>query len=145
VGMTLMSAVGGASGMLYGNFFVRAGAEAAGKTELDDSELLAVLQSGREGIIQRGRAELGDKTMVDVWAPALDALAASQRQGRDLVAALRECVDAAEAAMNATMPLQAKKGRASYLGPRSVGHIDPGAASSFILLRALFNAVVQNQ
>ncbi len=145
VGMTLMSAVGGASGMLYGNFFLRAATVAAGKTELNDSELLALLQAGCDGIIQRGRAEAGDKTMVDAWLPALAALGASLHDGRDLVAALRDSVAAAESGMNATIPLQARKGRASYLGPRSSGHMDPGAASSYILLRALLNAVVRTQ
>ncbi len=145
VGMTLMSAVGGASGMLYGNFFLRAGAVAAGKAELDDGELLRTLAAGRQGIIQRGRAEIGDKTMIDVWTPALAALADGLHQGRDLVTALQACVAGAEEGRDATIPLQAKKGRASYLGPRSAGHMDPGAASSYILLRALLNAIVQTQ
>jgi dihydroxyacetone kinase-like protein len=145
VGMTLMSAVGGASGMLYGNFFLRAAAVVAGKTELEDSAVVTMLQAGCEGIITRGRAEPGDKTMVDVWTPALAALDNSLHTGRDLVTSLRACVDTAEASMNATAPMQARKGRASYLGARSIGHIDPGAASSYILLRALLNAVVQTQ
>jgi len=140
VGMTLMSAVGGASGMLYGNFFVRAGAAAAGKSELSDAELLYVLQIGRDGIVQRGRAALGDKTMVDVWTPALAALAAGLAEGRDLLSSLALCSSVAAAARDATAPMQAKKGRASYLGQRSVGHIDPGAASSAILLGALHDA-----
>lgn len=145
IGMTLMSAVGGASGMLYGNFFIRAAVVADGKTELSNSEFLQVVRAGLDGIVQRGRAEPGDKTMVDVWVPALDALAADLNTGGDLVAAMRACVAAAEAGMNDTVPMQAKKGRASYLGPRSVDHMDPGAASSYILIRSLFSAVVQTQ
>jgi dihydroxyacetone kinase-like protein len=144
-GMTLMSQVGGASGMLYGNFFIRAAAAVAGKSELENDELLAALQSGRDGIVQRGRAAIGDKTMVDVWMPALDALATNLHTDGDLEMALRACVAAAEQGMNSTVPLQAKKGRASYLGPRSVGHMDPGAASSVILLRALLDAISQAQ
>jgi dihydroxyacetone kinase-like protein len=145
VGMTLMSAVGGASGMLYGNFFLRAGAVAAGKQALDGGELLAMLQAGSAGIVQRGRAEVGDKTMVDVWAPALDALAAGLAGGDDAAAALAAAVRAAAAGRDGTIPLQARKGRASYLGPRSAGHMDPGAASSYILLHALHEAVMQTQ
>jgi dihydroxyacetone kinase-like protein len=145
VGMTLMSAVGGASGMLYGNFFLRAATVVAGKTELGGSEVVAMLQAGCEGIIARGRAEPGDKTMVDVWKPALARLESQLHTGRDLVAALRAGVEAAAAGMNDTVPMQARKGRASYLGPRSIGHMDPGAASSCILLHALLDAVIQTQ
>ena len=140
-GMTLMSSVGGASGMLYGNFFVQAANAAAGKDELSDVELLGAFQRGRDGIVQRGRAVLGDKTMVDAWGPALDALAAGLDGGADLPAALAACATAAEEGRDATIPMQARKGRASYLGPRSAGHIDPGAASSAILLAALRDAV----
>ena len=141
VGMTLMSAVGGASGMLYGNFFIQAANAAAGKSELAAADLLAALERGRDGIIQRGRAAVGDKTMVDVWVPAVDALAASLHGGGDLRAALAAALAAAEGGRDATIPMQAHKGRASYLGPRSVGHMDPGAASSAILLAALVEAV----
>ena len=143
VGMTVMSSVGGASGMLYGNFFLRAAAAAADKSELSANELLHVLQSGRDGIIQRGRAELGDKTMVDVWTPALDAFAASLAAGEEMVASLQVCRAVAFQARDATAPMQAKKGRASYLGPRSCGHIDPGAASSAIILAALTDVAVR--
>ena len=144
-GMTLMSTVGGASGMLYGNFFIQAANVIGGKTQLSDGELLGALEHGRDGIIQRGRAAAGDKTMVDVWLPALDALAAALHGGDDLPAALRVAQAAAEAGRDATIPMQARKGRASYLGERSIGHIDPGAASSVILLAALCDAVEQAQ
>lgn len=140
-GMTLMSAVGGASGMLYGNFFLRAAAVTQGTRELTPAELSAALQAGLLGIVQRGRAAAGDKTMVDAWTPALAALAAALGRGDDLAAALRACADAAEEGMNGTVPLVAKKGRASYLGERSAGHMDPGAASTALLLRALCKAV----
>jgi len=136
-GMTLMSSVGGASGMLYGNFFLRAGVATGSKDSLEPIELVQVLESGRDGIVQRGRAELGDKTMIDVWTPALAALRASVAAGEALPIALDACVAAAEQGMAATIPLQARKGRASYLGERSIGHQDPGATSSHTILCAL--------
>jgi dihydroxyacetone kinase-like protein len=144
-GMTLMSAVGGASGMLYGNFFLRAAAAANGKTTLTAPELLAALQAGLEGIMARGRATVGDKTMVDAWTPALDALARAIASGASLPYALHGCVAFAEAGAESTVPLVAKKGRASYLGARSAGHLDPGAASTTIILRALCRAVDPEQ
>ena len=140
-GMTLMSSVGGASGMLYGNFFLRAAAVAQGTSELTAAELSAALQAGLLGIVQRGRAVAGDKTMVDAWTPALAALSAALAQGDSLAASLRACAAAAEEGMNGTVPLVARKGRASYLGERSAGHMDPGAASTTVLLRALCKAV----
>jgi len=136
-GMTLMSTVGGASGMLYGNFFLKAAGVAGDRHALTDAELLAVLEAGRDGIIQRGRAEPGDKTMIDAWTPALAALRASLEAGQPPAAALDACVAAAEEGMRATIPLQARKGRASYLGERSIGHQDPGATSTYLILRAL--------
>lgn len=139
--MTLMSAVGGASGLLYGNFFMKASTAAAGKEELSAEELLAVFSAGKEGIIQRGRAELGDKTMIDAWSPALDALHAAVAAGQSLPAALQATARAAENGMKATIPLQARKGRASYLGERSIGHQDPGATSTYLLLHELAKIV----
>jgi dihydroxyacetone kinase-like protein len=144
-GMTLMSAVGGASGMLYGNFFLRAATVANGKTALSPSELLQAFAAGLEGIVVRGRAAVGDKTMVDAWTPALDALRHALDSGADLPYALHGCVAFAEAGAESTIPLVAKKGRASYLGERSAGHRDPGAASTTILLRALCRAVDPEQ
>jgi dihydroxyacetone kinase-like protein len=137
VGMTLMSATGGASGMLYGNFFLKASAVAGARDALTPAELLQVLQSGVDGVVQRGRAELGDKTMIDAWTPALAAFDAALASGQTLPMALAACAGAAEQGMQATIPLQAKKGRASYLGERSVGHQDPGATSTFLILSAL--------
>lgn len=136
-GMTLMSTVGGASGMLYGNFFLKAAAVAGDRQTLTPAELLAVLEAGRDGIVQRGRAEPGDKTMIDAWVPAVAALREALDATQPLPAALRATVAAAEAGMRATIPMQARKGRASYLGERSVGHQDPGATSTHLILLAL--------
>ena len=139
--MTLMSKVGGASGMLYGNFFMKAAALANGKQVLTASELADLLDTGVAGIIQRGRAELGDKTMIDAWTPAVQALRDALAEGGDLPTALSACAAAAAEGMKATTPLQARKGRASYLGVRSIGHQDPGATSTHMILQALADTV----
>jgi phosphoenolpyruvate---glycerone phosphotransferase subunit DhaL len=141
VGMTLISSVGGASGPLYGTFFMRGGMAAAAKEELNAEDLLEVLQAGLDGIVQRGRAQPGDKTMVDAWLPALAAFRAALDDGGDEVAALRAAVAGAEQGMKETIPLQARKGRASYLGARSIGHQDPGATSSYLILNALLDTL----
>jgi phosphoenolpyruvate---glycerone phosphotransferase subunit DhaL len=140
-GITLISKVGGASGPLYGTFFMRAAVPAGSTDELDDQTVLEVLKAGAEGIVQRGRAEIGDKTMVDVWSPALETLEAELNDGKDLKAALRAMTARAEEAMQATTPLQARKGRASYLGERSIGHQDPGATSSYLMIKTLSDIV----
>jgi dihydroxyacetone kinase-like protein len=132
VGMALVSSVGGAAGPLYGTLFLQMGSAAAGKDELDLDGWTAAVEAGVKGVQSRGKAEPGDKTMIDALLPALDAL----RDGGDLGEALSRSADAAEEGMKATTPLEARKGRASYLGPRSVGHQDPGATSSYLLLRA---------
>lgn len=142
--MTVMSAVGGASGLLYGNFLLRAALNIGEKTELDADGVLHMLESGRDGIVHRGRANLGDKTMIDAWSPALAAFAAALQPGVDLPTALHACAAAAEQGMLATIPMQAKKGRASYMGERSIGHQDPGATSTFLILRALADAVSED-
>ena len=131
VGMALVSSVGGAAGPLYGTLFLQMGTAAAGKDELDLDGWAAAVEAGVKGVQARGKAEPGDKTMIDALLPALDAL----REGGELGEALRRSADAAEEGMKATIPLEARKGRASYLGPRSVGHQDPGATSSYYLLR----------
>lgn len=136
-GMTLMSTVGGASGMLYGNFFLRAADVTSGKRVLDAGALVRMLAAGRDGIVQRGRAAPGDKTMVDVWTPAVAAAEVVLAAGGDLASSVLAAVIAAEKGVRDTVPLQARKGRASYLGERSIGHIDPGAASSHLILQAL--------
>jgi dihydroxyacetone kinase-like protein len=134
VGMTLVSTVGGAAGPLYGTFFLQLAAATAGKTQLDLSDWVAALQAGVDGVVMRGKASLGDKTMVDALAPALSTVKAAAADGATLPAALRRSADAAKQGMLATIPLVARKGRASYLGERSVGHQDPGATSSHLLL-----------
>ncbi len=141
VGMTLISSVGGASGPLYGTFYMRGGMAADAKEELDNEDLVNVLQGAVDGIIQRGRAQPGDKTMVDALLPALDALKAAVAEGQGAADALAAAVAAAEQGMKDTIPLQARKGRASYLGERSIGHQDPGATSSYLILNALLETL----
>lgn len=140
-GMTLMSSVGGASGPLYGTFFMRAGTSAAAKQELTGDDLFNLLQSGVEGVAQRGRPQLQDKTMYDAWVPALNALRSALDNGKTVVEAMGEMVAAAAQGRDATIPLQARKGRASYLGERSIGHQDPGATSTHLILKALLDAL----
>ncbi|CAH0249121.1 PEP-dependent dihydroxyacetone kinase, ADP-binding subunit DhaL [Microbacterium oxydans] len=141
VGMTLVSSVGGASGPLYGTLFLRMGMTAGAVTELDAPGLAAALRAGLDGIVARGKAEAGDKTMFDAMAPGIDAFDAAIAGGADLTAAARSAADAAEAGRDATVPLVARKGRASYLGERSAGHLDPGAASTALLFDALAAAI----
>jgi phosphoenolpyruvate---glycerone phosphotransferase subunit DhaL len=134
VGMALVSKVGGAAGPLYGTLFLQMGTATAGRTELDLAGWADALEAGIKGVRARGKAELEDKTMVDALAPALEALREAESDGAALGDALRRSAAAAEEGMKATIPLEARKGRASYLGPRSVGHQDPGATSSQLLL-----------
>ena len=144
VSMTLISTVGGASGPLYGTFFLKASAVAAHKEELTPEELVKLLQAGVEGVIQRGKAQLEDKTMIDALSPAIDAFKQSLADRDSLVEGLKKAVDAAEEGMKKTIPLIARKGRASYLGERSIGHQDPGATSSYLMLTTLLKAVQDN-
>jgi dihydroxyacetone kinase-like protein len=134
VGMTLISTVGGASGPLYGGFFLELGRQTAGKQEVDTAALASMLQAGLDDIKKRGKAELGDKTMVDALTPAV---AAMRSAGNGLAEATRTAAATARDAAEKTTPLLAHKGRASYLGERSIGHQDPGATSSAILLESL--------
>jgi dihydroxyacetone kinase-like protein len=136
VGMALVSKVGGAAGPLYGTLFLQMGMATSGRSELDLAGWRAALEAGVKGVQARGRAEPGDKTMVDALLPALDSLRAAEADGAELGDALRRSAGAAEQGMKATIPLEARRGRASYLGPRSVGHQDPGATSSHLLLAA---------
>lgn len=136
-GMTLVSTVGGASGPLYGTFFLRFGMTAGAVTELDAVALGRALRAGLDGVVARGKAEAGDKTMFDAMAPALDAYDASVAAGGSISDAAHAAYEAARAGRDATEPLMARKGRASYLGERSVGHLDPGAASTTLLFQAL--------
>jgi dihydroxyacetone kinase-like protein len=137
VGMTLVTSVGGASGPLYGTFFLRAATAVGDATVLDGPALLTALRAGLEGIVARGKAEAGDKTMYDALAPAMGAFEEALASGAEPDVAARAAADAAAAGRDATEPMLALKGRASYLGERSVGHVDPGAASSALLLSAL--------
>ena len=132
--MTLVSSVGGAAGPLYGTLFLQMGTASAGQEELDLAGWTDALETGVKGVQARGKAEPGDKTMLDALLPAVTALRAAADEGADLSDALRRSADAAAEGMRATNPLEARKGRASYLGPRSVGHQDPGATSSQMLL-----------
>jgi dihydroxyacetone kinase-like protein len=134
VGMALVSSVGGAAGPLYGTLFLQMGTASSGQEELDLAGWTAALEAGVQGVQTRGKAEPGDKTMIDALLPAVDALRAAGDDGSSLGDALRRSADAAEEGMRATIPLEARRGRASYLGPRSVGHQDPGATSSQLLL-----------
>lgn len=141
VSMTLISSVGGASGPLYGTWFLRASTDVAHKQELNEQDLLVLLQAGLNGVLQRGKAQLGDKTMVDVLSPAVTAFAQAVGEGGDAVTALQQAVAAAEQGLQATIPMLAKKGRASYLGERSIGHQDPGATSAYLMLKCLLTVV----
>ncbi|MEE2815501.1 MAG: dihydroxyacetone kinase subunit DhaL [Actinomycetota bacterium] len=137
VGMTLVSSVGGASGPLYGTFFLRMGMTAGAVSSLDSAALARALRAGLEGVVARGKPEAGDKTMYDAMAPAVDALDSALADGADVRAALAAAADTAAVGRDATLPLVARKGRASYLGERSAGHLDPGAASTAILFETL--------
>jgi phosphoenolpyruvate---glycerone phosphotransferase subunit DhaL len=136
-GRTLISKVGGASGPLYGTAFRRAGKALGDSAEVDLPALAAALEAALAGVQQLGAAKEGDKTMVDVLAPATSAFSKAVAEGRPAPEALTALVEAAQAGAEATVSMQALKGRASYLGPRSVGHEDPGAASSTLILAAL--------
>jgi phosphoenolpyruvate---glycerone phosphotransferase subunit DhaL len=134
VGMALVSSVGGAAGPLYGTLFLHMGMASSGREELDLAGWTAALESGVQGVQTRGKAEPGDKTMLDALLPGVEALRAAAADDGSLADALRRSAAAAEEGMRATIPMEARRGRASYLGPRSVGHQDPGATSSQLLL-----------
>ena len=139
VAKTLMSTVGGAAGPLYGTAFLRA-SKAAGDGELDGAGVAAVIAGALDGIQARGKATTGEKTMVDAWTPALEAARAAAESGSDPAAVLEAAATAAESGATATEPMRATKGRASYLGERSIGHLDPGAVSTSLILRAAVRA-----
>jgi len=137
VGTTLVSTVGGASGPLYGTAFLRAGMATSGKHELYEADVVNLLEVALEGIKARGKAQPGEKTMVDALTPALAAAKEAEAQQLGLSELLRRASDAAEQGTKATIPMLATKGRASYLGERSIGHQDPGATSSWLILKTL--------
>ncbi|MBO1738631.1 dihydroxyacetone kinase subunit DhaL [Leifsonia sp. TF02-11] len=140
IAMTLISTVGGASGPLYGTAFLKAAEPVGDAEEIDGETLVALLTAARDGIVSRGKAEPGDKTMIDAWTPAVEAASAALAAGADPAAILSAAADAAEKGSDATIPLVARKGRASYLGERSAGHRDPGAQSTALILRAAAGA-----
>ena len=140
-GMALVGSVGGAGGPLYGTFFLRAGAALDGKSEISDRDLVGALDAGLKGVVERGKANPNDKTMVDALTPAVARAKQTLDGGGSLEEALAAAADAAEEGMKATIPLKALKGRASYLGDRSIGHQDPGATSSYLMLRALSDSL----
>jgi len=145
VGMALIGKVGGASGPLYGSLFLGMGKElgdtGAAENQVEDERLAAALRAGYDSVVARGKAQLEDKTMLDAWHPALEALDAALAEGRELGPALDEAAAAAEAGMKATIPMIARKGRASYLGERSRDHQDPGATSTHLILQTLADVV----
>jgi dihydroxyacetone kinase-like protein len=136
-GMTLLSSVGGASGPLFGTFFIRAAQAANARQSLVLAELQQMIQQGVEGVVMRGKAEPGDKTLCDVWWPVVESFGQSVRQQLGITQALQQAAMCAEQAVQATIPMQARKGRASYLGERSIGHQDPGATSVMLMIKAL--------
>jgi dihydroxyacetone kinase-like protein len=141
IGMALIGKVGGASGPLYGSLFLGMGKELGSETEVEDERLAAALRAGYDSVVARGKAQLEDKTMLDAWHPALEALDADLAEGKELGPALDEAAEAAAAGMKATIPMIARKGRASYLGERSRDHQDPGATSTYLLLKTLADVV----
>ncbi|HEJ9486262.1 TPA: dihydroxyacetone kinase ADP-binding subunit DhaL [Proteus mirabilis] len=140
-GMTLLSNIGGASGPLFGTFFIRAAKPTASLQNLELNQLVEMVTEGVEGIVSRGKAEPNDKTMCDVWWPVVESLKQSNEQHLSIKEALNQAQIVAEKAAENTIPMQARKGRASYLGERSIGHKDPGSASVVLMIQALANSV----
>ncbi|MEH1960908.1 MAG: dihydroxyacetone kinase subunit DhaL [Nostoc sp.] len=141
VSMTLISSIGGASGPLYGTWFLRASTAVIGKQELTQQDVLGILQAGLDGVLQRGKAQLGDKTMVDVLSPAVAAFRQAVGESKGTLEAMQQAVAAAQIGLQETIPMQAKKGRASYLGERSIGHQDPGGTSAYLMLKSLLRVL----
>ena len=139
-GMVLLSSVGGASGPLFGTFFIRAAQVTQAHQSLTLEELYQMIRDGAEGVISRGKAEPGDKTMCDVWLPVVESLRQSCEQKLSVQAALEAASQQAEVAAQSTITMQARKGRASYLGERSIGHQDPGATSVMFMMQMLAQA-----
>ncbi len=140
-GKTLVSTVGGASGPLWGSALRRAGRSLGDAEEFDAAQLAAALDAAAEAVIELGAAAAGDKTMLDALLPASAALHTGVDSGRSLEESVRSAAEAAREGAEATVPMKARKGRASYLGERSIGHQDPGATSAAIILEALSRAV----
>lgn len=136
VAMTLIRTVGGASGPLYGTWFLKASTAVANGTELTPNDLLKAFEAATEGLQQRGKANLGDKTMLDVWVPVTQVMREYVNAHQDVAACLKAAANVAKESMEATTPMKAKRGRASFLGDRSIGHQDPGATSSCLMVEA---------
>lgn len=141
--MTLISTVGGAAGPLYGTAFLRAAGVLDDKADLSGRDVLAAFEAALAGVQARGKAVAGEKTMVDALIPAVDALRAAVEAGEDLATAMQHAANAASAGMEATIPMLATKGRASYLGERSIGHQDPGATSTYLIIQAIADTLQQ--
>lgn len=144
VSMTLISSIGGASGPLYGTFFLRASTAVAGKEELTAEDMLGMFKAGLDGVLGRGKAQVGDKTMIDVLTPAVIAFQEAVSEGEGTLEAMQRAVAAAEQGVKDTTPMIAKKGRASYLGERSMGHQDPGATSCYWMLKSLLETLASS-
>lgn len=143
IGMALLGKVGGSAGPLYGSLFMKMGEPAAGKEAVNFIEFFNMLKVGIEAVEARGKAVIGDKTMVDALRPGLDALDKGMKENLEPVGAFKAMVEGAKAGRDATIPLIAKKGRAMRLGERAIGHVDPGAASSCIILETFYNSMPQ--
>jgi len=139
VGMTLVGTVGGSSGPLYGTFFMKGAAAGKEQESLDLDALTKLFEDGTAGVVSRGKTELQDATMIDALHPAVEALKRAAKDGKSIAEALEAATNAAKEGMEATTPLQARKGRASYLGERSIGHQDPGATSAYLMIQAAYN------
>lgn len=142
-GMTLLSSVGGASGPLFGTFFIRASQSTLAKQSLDLPALCQMMKEGAEGVVMRGKAEPGDKTMCDVWWPVVEQLELARDRHLPIAVALQQSVTRAQQALEGTITMQARKGRASYLGERSIGHQDPGATSVMLMVQALYQEIIR--
>jgi dihydroxyacetone kinase-like protein len=141
VGMALVSSVGGAAGPLYGTGFVQAGMALASKHELEAEDIVAAFDAALKGVMMRGKAKTGEKTMIDALDPAVSAMRQALHEGADVLGMLERATGAAEQGMKNTIPMLATKGRASYLGKRSIGHQDPGATSSYLLTRTITETI----
>jgi dihydroxyacetone kinase-like protein len=141
VGMVVLNSVGGAMGALYGTFFLKLSQESAGKSEVNLSDLVTMLQTGEQGILDIGKASLGDKTLIDTLSPAVRAIEAAEKEGKKLAGALADFEQAAKVGMKSTREMLAKMGRASRLGERTIGHQDAGATSCYFILRSLASAI----
>jgi dihydroxyacetone kinase-like protein len=141
VGMTFLNAVGSSVGPLYATAFIRGSVILQGKTELNDEDIVQFWAAAVNGIVERGKAQPGEKTMVDAWHPAIVALESSREAGKDLAASLEDAVKAAEQGMKSTTEMLSQKGRSSRLGERSLGHQDPGATSAFMILDSFYHTV----